>query len=203
MEKSQLEIIIDSVMDGTIGIEQVWQTYGDQIRNTETVRSEPEALALIGLYYRYGAKLDSDGYQKDARDYYEGAYSALEKWKNILSADQYNHGVEAILYSLAAVNSKLEDYKGALPHLKKLKNMFPRKDEYRQAYIGCLGSAIAKYTNPIYIVIAILFLLKLGESYLLGTKYIPGWLVDAGWVIWIIMLIVQFGLPWIMKRFMK
>ena len=95
------------------------------------------------------------------------------------------------------------DYKSALPYLKQLKNMFPRKDDYRNAYINCLGSAIAKYTNPAYIVIAILFLLKIGESYLLGTKFIPGWLVDVGWIIWIIMLIVQFGLPWMMKRFMK
>lgn len=203
MEKSKIEIIIDSVMDGTIGIEQVWQNYGDFIRNTDTVNSEPEALALTGLYFRYAVKLDGDGYSRDARDYYLEAYNTLEKWKKIVSADQYNHSIEIILYSIANVNSKLDDYKSALPYLKQLKNMFPRKDDYRNAYINCLGSAIAKYTNPAYIVIAILFLLKIGESYLLGTKFIPGWLVDVGWIIWIIMLIVQFGLPWMMKRFMK
>ena len=73
-----------------------------------------------------------------------------------VSADQYNHAMETILYSIANVNSKLDDYKGALPYLKQLKDMFPRKDDYRQAYIGCLGNTIAKYTNPVYIVIAIL-----------------------------------------------
>ena len=190
-------------MDGTIGIEQVWQTYGDQIRSTDKVSSEPEALALTGLYFRYAAKLDNDGYSKDARDYYKGAYDTIENWKHIISADQYNHAIETILYSIANVNSKLDDYKSALPYLKQLKNKFPRKDDYRLAYIGCLGTAIAKYTNPVYIIIAVLFLIKMGESYLFGTKFIPGWLIDVGWIIWIIMLIVQFGLPWMMKRFMK
>ena len=194
---------MDSVMDGTIGIEQVWQTYGDTIRGKNTVGSEPEALALTALYYRYAVKLDTDGYSKDAREYYKGAYDTLGKWKHIVSDDQYNHAMESILYSIANVNRKLDDYKGALPYLKQLKDMFPRKDDYRTAYIGCLASTIAKYTNPAYIAIAVLFLLKMGESYIFGTKYIPGWFVDAGWIIWIIMLIVQFGTPWIMKRFMK
>lgn len=203
MEKSKLEILIDSVMDGTVGIENVWQMYGDSIRSTDNVASEPEALALVGLYFRYGTKLDIDGYFKDARDNYEGAYSAIEKYKKVISEDQYNHAIEVILHSLANVNCKLDNYKGALPYLKQLKTMFPRKDDYRHAYIDCLGSAIAKFTNPAYIVLAILFLLKIGESYILGSKYIPGWLVDAGWVLWIVMLIVQFGLPWMLKRFMK
>ena len=203
MEKSKLEIIIDSVMDGTIGIEQVWQNYGEYIRNVDQVSSEPEALAWVGLNYRYGVKLANDGYQRDALSYFEGSYSALEKWKSFLSQDQYNNAIEAVLQSVAGVNSKLENYKGALPYIKQLKSLFPRKDEYRIAYADCLGSAIAKFTNPAYIIIAILFLLKMGESYIFGTKFIPGWLVDVGWVIWIIMLIIQFGVPWIMKKFMK
>lgn len=150
MEKSKIEIIIDSVMDGTIGIEQVWQTYGDTIRNTKTVSSEAEVLALIGLYFRYGAKLEIDGYLKDAKEYYENAYQLIEKWKKHISDDQYNHAVEAVLHALANVNGKLEDYKSALPYLKQLKDLFPRKDDYRTAYINCLGSTIAKYTNPVY-----------------------------------------------------
>ena len=203
MEKSNIEIIIDSVMDGTIGIEQVWQTYGDTIRNTESVSSEAEVLALIGLYFRYGAKLEIDGYLKDAKEYYESAYQLIGKWKKHISDDQYNHAVEAVLHSLANVNGKLEDYKSALPYLKQLKDLFPRKDDYHTAYINCLGSTIAKYTNPVYIIIAIFFLIKMAEVYVFHTHYIPGWLIDTGWIIWIIMLIIQFGLPWVMKRLMK
>ena len=53
MEKSRLAVIIESVIDGTIGIEQVWQSYGNMIRGTEATNSEEEALALTGLYIRY------------------------------------------------------------------------------------------------------------------------------------------------------
>ena len=203
MEKSKIEIIMDSVMDGTIGIDQVWQNYGDTIRNTTDVNSEPEALALVGLYFRYGAKLEGDGYQKDAMRYFGDAHNSLERSKEIVSPEQYNHAMEAILYALANVNAKLENYKNALPYLKRLKNMFPRKDDYRTAYIGCLSSAIAKYTTPFYIVAGILFLFKMGEIYIFKTHFIPGWLVDTAWILWIVILIIQFGLPWIMKKFMK
>jgi diadenosine tetraphosphate (Ap4A) HIT family hydrolase len=43
----------------------------------------------------------------------------------------------------------------------------------------------------------------MGEIYLFHTHIIPGWLIDAGWVIWIIMLIIQFALPWVLKKLMK
>lgn len=81
--------------------------------------------------------------------------------------------------------------------------MFPRKDEYRLAYISGISTVIAKYTNPVYIVIALLFFAKMLEVYLFDSRVIPGWLVDVGWSVWIVMLIVQFGLPWVLKKFLK
>ena len=203
MEKSRLAVIIESVIDGTIGIEQVWQSYGNMIRGTEATNSEEEALALTGLYIRYGAYLEKSGYLRDAKSYYEDGHNILNREKSQIAENHYTDWTESIIYALARINRELDDYKGAFLYIRELKKMFPRKEEYRQAYIGCLGSMIAKYTNPIYIVIAILFLLKMGEIYLFHTHIIPGWLIDAGWVIWIIMLIVQFALPWVLKKLMK
>lgn len=203
MDHSRIVIIADSVLDGTIGIDQVWQTYESEIRSTSNVSTEREALALTGLYYQYGAFLERDGYLKDAREIYKDGYRVLEGEKTKISQPQYEHAIETYLYSLARINRPLNDYKNALHYLKQLKELFPRKDEYREAYYGCLSSVIAKYTTPIYIIIAVLFLLKMGEIYIFKTHYIPGWLVDAGWVIWVAMLIVQFGLPWFMKKFKK
>ena len=200
MEKSRLAVIIESVIDGTIGIEQVWQSYGNMIRGTETTGSEEEALALTGLYVRYGAYLEKTGYLRDAKQYYEDSLAILNREKERLSDNHYIEWTESIIYAMVRVNKELDEYKRAFIYIKQLKKMFPRKEEYRQAYIGCLGSMIAKYTNPIYIIIAILFLLKMGEIYLFHTHFIPGWLIDIGWIIWIAILIVQFSLPWILKK---
>ena len=200
MEKSRLAVIIESVIDGTIGIEQVWQSYGNMIRGTETTGSEEEALALTGLYVRYGAYLEKSGYLRDAKQYYEDSLAILNREKERLSDNHYLDWTESIIYAMVRVNKELDEYKSAFIYIKQLKKMFPRKEEYRQAYIGCLGSMIAKYTNPIYIIIAILFLLKMGEIYLFHTHFIPGWLIDIGWIIWIAILIVQFSLPWILKK---
>ena len=200
MEKSRLAVIIESVIDGTIGIEQVWQSYGNMIRGTETTGSEEEALALTGLYVRYGAYLEKTGYLRDAKQYYEDSLAILNREKERLSDNHYIEWTESIIYAMVRVNKELDEYKSAFIYIKQLKKMFPRKEEYRQAYIGCLWSMIAKYTNPIYIIIAILFLLKMGEIYLFHTHFIPGWLIDIGWIIWIAILIVQFSLPWILKK---
>lgn len=200
MEKSRLAVIIESVIDGTIGIEQVWQSYGNMIRGTETTGSEEEALALTGLYVRYGAYLEKSGYLRDAKQYYEDSLAILNREKERLSDNHFLDWTESIIYAMVRVNKELDEYKSAFMYIKQLKKMFPRKEEYRQAYIGCLVSMLAKYTNPVYIVIAILFLLKMGEIYLFHTHFIPGWLIDIGWVIWIAILIVQFSLPWILKK---
>ena len=190
-------------MDGTIEIEQVWQTYGNQIRRVANVATEREALSLVGLYFRYGAYLEKEGYLKDAKSYCEENLNILNRERDVISDVQYNKSKETITYTLATICRQLDDYWSGLNLIKQLREMNPRKDEYRLAYIGCLGNVIAKYTNPIYIVICILFLLKMGEVYITHTHVIPGWLFDAGWILWIVMLTVQFGLPWILKKIMK
>jgi tetratricopeptide (TPR) repeat protein len=169
------------------------------IRRTETTGSEEETLALTGLYVRYGAYLEKTGYLRDAKQYYEDGLAILNREKDKLSDNHHIDWIEPIIYAIVRVNKELDEYKIAFMYIKQLKKMFPRKEEYRQAYIGCLVSMLAKYTNPVYIVIAILFLLKMGEIYLFHTHFIPGWLIDIGWVIWIAILIVQFSLPWILK----
>ena len=42
MGKSRIMIFVESVVDGTIGIEQVWQTYGDEIRSTSNLSTEED-----------------------------------------------------------------------------------------------------------------------------------------------------------------
>ena len=203
MEKSKIVVLIESVMDGTIDIEQVWQTYGNQIRNTANVTTEREAHALIALYYRYGVFLDKEGYLKDAKSYCEESLNILEREKCVMSDNQYEKTKETITYTLATIHRQLDDYWGALNQIKQLRQLSPRKDEYRLAYIDCWGSVIGKYTTPVFIVLCILFLLKMGEIYIFHTHFIPGWLIDIAWVIWIAMAVVQFGLPWVLKKTMK
>lgn len=47
-QKSRIMIVAQSELDGTIGIEQVWQTYGNLIRGTKEVQGAGEVMALIG-----------------------------------------------------------------------------------------------------------------------------------------------------------
>lgn len=54
MERSKIEVLMDSVMGGTVDIEQVWQTYGNQIRGTNKANTERETMALVALYFRFG-----------------------------------------------------------------------------------------------------------------------------------------------------
>ena len=203
MDNSRIVIIGDSVLDGTVSIEQAWQSYGNLIQGTSNVLTEQEANALIGLHLRYGVHLDNKGYYKDAKAMYEKALDALANERKVMSEQSVQKASEAIIYRLAVVDREMDDYVGAFRQIKELRNMFPLNDEYKQAYIGCIGNIISKYTNPIYIIIAVLFLLRMGEIYLTHTHFIPGWLVDAGWILWICMLIVQFGLPWVLKKSMK
>ncbi|MBR1543594.1 MAG: hypothetical protein IJ626_01710 [Muribaculaceae bacterium] len=203
MDNSRIVIIADSVLDGTVSIEQAWQSYGNLIQGTSNVLTEQEANALIGLHLRYGVHLDNKGYYKDAKAMYEKALDALANERKVMSEQSVQKASEAIIYRLAVVNREMDDYVGAFRQIKELRNMFPHNDEYKQAYIGCIGNIISKYTNPIYLIIAVLFLLRMGEIYLTHTHFIPGWLVDAGCILWICMLIVQFGLPWVLKKSMK
>ena len=203
MDNSRIVIIADSVLDGTVSIEQAWQSYGNLIQGTSNVSTEQEANALIGLHLRYGVHLDNKGYYKDAKAMYEKALDVLTNERKVMSEQSVQKASEAIIYRLAVVNREMDDYVGAFRQIKELRNMFPLNDEYKQAYIGCIGNIISKYTNPVYIIIAVLLLLRMGEIYLTHTHFIPGWLVDAGWILWICMLIVQFGLPWVLKKSMK
>ena len=203
MDKSRIVIIADSVLDGTVSIEEVWQNYGNMIQGTCNVSTEQEANALVGLYLRYGIHLDNNGYYKDAKAMYEKTLDVLSNEKKVMSEQSIQQASEATLYRLAIVNRKMDNDVDAFRQIKVLRNMFPHNDEYKQAYIGCVGNIISKYTNPVYIIIAVLFLLKMGEVYLTHTHFIPGWLVDAGWILWICMLIVQFGLPWVFKKILK
>lgn len=202
-QKSTIVIIAQSVLDGTIGIEQVWQTYGNLIRSTKEVHGHEEAMALVGLYLRQGQHLAEEGYLKDAMPYMDDALNTLELVKEQMSRREYEDAFEAIVSRRAQVTMHLDRYIESLKDVRLLRQMFPRKDEYRMAYISGISNIIAKYTNPVYIALAVLFLVKMLEVYLFDTHVIPGWLVDVGWGLWIVMLIVQFGLPWILKKTMK
>lgn len=202
-QKSKIVILAQSVLDGTIGIEQVWQAYGNMIRGTKEVHGAEEAMALVGLYLRQGQYLSEEGYLKDGLPYMDDALGVLESVKSEMSQHQYEDAFEAIVSRRAQVTMHLDKHLDSLKDVKLLRQMFPRKDEYRLAYISGISTIVAKYTNPVYIVIALLFVAKMLEVYLFDSQVIPSWLVDAGWGIWIVMLIVQFGLPWILKKFLK
>lgn len=198
--ESTIVIIAKSVMDSTVSIKQAWQTYGNLIRGAKDVQSDEEAMALIVLYLRQGVDLADNGYWKNSMSYLTDAYSTLEKVKDFLSESQYNNAFEAIIQRRAQVEMHLDNYVDAMKDIKMLKEKFPGKDEYQQVYIQGIGTVIAKYTNPVYFFIGVLFLVWLADMYIFQANIIPHWLVNAAWTVWLIMIVAQFGLPWIIRK---
>ena len=51
MERSNIEVLMHSVMDEPDNIEQDWQTYGNQIRGTNKANTEREAALYLEKVY--------------------------------------------------------------------------------------------------------------------------------------------------------
>ena len=120
--QSPIVIIAHSVLDGTMGIEDVWEKYADEIRSTTEVNSYDETMSLSSLYYRQGVYLSNAGYIKDSLPYFNGALYYLEQGKSFVPEKQYEDFKEAILYQRVQVAYKSEDYTAAIKDLKILIN---------------------------------------------------------------------------------
>ena len=101
------------------------------------------------------------------------------------------------------VLARLERYNEALACLKELKVLCPAKDEYRLHYDNCYQAMINKKVYPCYVIVAVVWAICLIDGMLLDTDYIPGWVSDIGWYVWIILIVMQFVLPWVKRKLDK
>ena len=62
---------------------------------------------------------------------------------------------------------------------------------------------INKKIYPCYAIVAVVWAICLIDGMLLDTDYIPGWVSDIGWYVWIILIVMQFVLPWVKRKLDK
>lgn len=203
MSSKNILEMVEPMLDGRISVKQLWDEYGAEIRSVEKGNSYDEVMSLTCAYHRYGIYLADKGYYKESLMYFDNAQAFLQKGHNFVPREQYEEFIEAILNYKANVLAKLENYKESLECFKMLKELCPAKDEYKINYDNCYQVMIHKMVYPCYAIVAILWAICAIDSWLLDTNYLPGWLVDLGWYLWIILIVIQFVLPWVKRKMNK
>lgn len=200
MSSKNIVEIVRPMLEGHISAKQMWNEYGTEIRSIEKGTSYDEVMSLTCAYHRYGIYLADKGYYKESLPYWDKALEVLQKGHNYVLREQFEEFVEAILNYKANVLAKLENYKESLACFKMLKELCPAKDEYKINYDNCYQAMINKKVYPCYAIVAVLWAVCAIDSWLLNTDFLPGWLVDIGWYLWIILIVIQFVLPWIKRN---
>lgn len=203
MSTKNIVELVRPMLEGQISIKQLWDEYGTEIRAVEKGSSYDEVMSLTCAYHRYGIFLAEKGYFNDSLIYFDDALTILTKGNNFVLREQFDEFQESILNYKANVLAKLERYNEALACLKELKVLCPAKDEYRLHYDNCYQAMINKKIYPCYVIVAVVWAICLIDGMLLDTDYIPGWVSDIGWYVWIILIVMQFVLPWVKRKLDK
>lgn len=203
MSNKNIVELVRPMLDGRISIKQLWDEYESEIRAVEKGNSYDEVMSLTCAYHRYGIYLAEKGYFKDSLAYFDDALMVLTKGHNFVLREQFDEFQEAILNYKANVLAKLERYKESLECYKVLKELCPGKDEYAIYYDNCYQAMINKKVYPYYAIVAILWAVCAIDGWLLDTNYLPDWIADLGWYLWIILIVIQFVLPWVKRKFGK
>ncbi len=191
--------IVKPFLERKVGVEQVWREHGDEIRAIDEGKNADEVWALSIIYYNYGTYLENNGYKTESLKYIDGAIEFFVKGKHFITPNEYDDTIENMLQTKAFVLVSLEKFKEALAYFKILKERFPSKDTYRIHYHNCFQAMINKWINPIYVVIAICMAIYALVNWVINMSFFPGWLFDFYWYLWIVLLIVQFVVPWVVK----
>lgn len=200
---SQLKQIWQPIANGTESIEDWWSRNADYIQSINRVDTEEEVMIWTASYYRYGMYLHNDGYSKQSLEYINKALDILDKNKGKLYEKQYKDSLETIMEGKCSVLYKLEKYWDSYKNMKQLHSMKPQKDDYKIGMKNLFSAAIAKIANPIYVILACIFGVMLLEQYVFHTHFIPSVVWTITWASWIVLLIIQFVVPFILFKLKK
>lgn len=199
MEAINITEIVKPFLERKVGIEQIWREHEDEIRAIDEGKNADEVWALSIIYYNYGTYLDENGYKTESLKYIDEAIQLFVKGKHFITPKEYDDTIEKMLQTKAFVLVNLEKLKEALAYFKMLKERFPFKDTYRIHYHNCFQAMINKWVNPIYVVLAICMAVYAFVNWVLKPSFFPGWLFDICWYSWIVLLVAQFVVPWVVK----
>lgn len=184
-------------------IQDIWHRFGNQILAAGYHVDPADIIPLSILHIKYAQRLSHDGYIKKAKPYYDSAINILQKNKNNISQDEYTIFIVEYLQQRAWALTQQGNHIQALKDIKGAREINPSMDKLIEIEYSVRQNAFNQVCTPIYGVVAIIWLLMLLESKLTHTNIIPAVMWEIGWVIWVILLVVQFAVPWIIKKVRK
>ncbi len=203
MEANKLVIIMQSVMSGEVGIDLVWQQYRKELEEPTVATTYDEMMSLIAIHYQYATYLYNEGYTADALVYDNRALDILRQFEGKLEPVSYHKFLETILKHKAIVCNSLSNYKEGYKTLKELCEIEPRKDEYRIAKNNCFFGMVNKAIAPIYVIIIIIWAILTLQKWVLHVTILPSVLWEIGFWVWMVLLVIQFVVPFVAKHIRK
>lgn len=201
MKAEDLTTIIQAVVQGDVDIAFVWQQYGEEIENGITdVSTTEHVYAIIAAYLRYDYFLSKEGYSRKALYYAERANNLLDSFKVLLNKKDWKQLKETTLNALASAYANVKDFRHGYSCLKELCILNPEKDFYKSERNDCFSSMVLRCLWPVYIVIIVIWLFMALQKWVLHVHILPNILWHITWWIWIVALLVQFLLPWIVNK---
>jgi hypothetical protein len=84
--------------------------------------------------------------------------------------------------------------------MKQLHEEDLEKDDYKNAMDNIFSSCVWNFVWPGYAIIACLWIFSLIDKHILQMNLFPSWMWDITWAIWIVLIAVQFVVPYVMKK---
>lgn len=203
--EAKLLSLIKSVSQGSMSIQDAWFQYSGYIEslNPHLLNSPQECIALGALYFRYSQYLYSDGYIDKAITMVSKAINVHHNATVTLPSGNYSSNLTTLLEFRSNLYYAREDYVSCFKDMRELRQLHPYKDEYLVNIKGCFKALLHKICVPIYISVGILWLLMLADLYLLHFGIFSGVLWHIAWTIWLLAILSQYTLPWILFKLGK
>ena len=201
--QTRLKEIFEPLLSGSIRIDDWWKANEDYFNSISSVDNGEDAMIWSAGFYRYGMYLHNEGYSKKSVSYIDRAIEILEQNKSMFHENDFYESYETMLNSKAKVLFSLEKYWDAYKIMKNLCKINPAKDDYRLGKKNLLSASMSKICNPIFVVLACIWGIMLLEKYVFHTHFIPSVTWEITWIIWIVLLIVDFVVPYAIYKLGK
>lgn len=202
MQNQHLIEIGHALIHGSVSIENWWKENAVFLSSIQSVSSAEEVAIWSSAYFNYGKYLLNKGYAKKAYCYVDKALTIIDNNKQLLG-DQYNDWSATIRETKSAVLFKTGKKWEAYKIMKQLHEEDIEKDDYKSAKENIFSSCIWSFVWPCYAVIACLWLFSLIDKHTLHLNLFPSWMWDVTWAIWLVLIAVQFVVPYVMEKIRK
>lgn len=188
--------------DKSVTIEEWWNRHKDFIESINEVDTSQEVFILASGCYRYGCYLLNNGYAAKVFPFFNKAIDIIEANKGKLYITQYTNSLEPLLEAKANLAFKLDKYLEAYQAFQWLHELNFEKDDYKISRDSVFDIAVTKVVYPGYIIViaiwVVCFLIEMFTSI-----DVPNIIPNSCWIIWMLLLVLQFIVPKMHKALKK